>query len=166
MKKYFSGPSLLCALLVFVLFVVAACAAHYWTAGVFVSAQVALVYVGLAAAGALALLFRRVWFALFFYAGCALGWASGRFVGSLEGEFAPTAGLICAFFLMAVFTVLGAALEWKSFQRRRKRERERLERQRREDQERERRLMEQQAAKAEAQTAPPPKAGDKKKEES
>lgn len=41
MKKYFSGPALLCALLAFLLFVVAACAAYYWTAGVFVTARLA-----------------------------------------------------------------------------------------------------------------------------
>lgn len=75
MKKYFSGPALLCALLAFLLFVVAACATYYWTAGVFVTARLALLYVVLGAAGALALLLRRVWFAFFFYIGCALGWA-------------------------------------------------------------------------------------------
>lgn len=48
MKKYFSGPALLCALLAFLLFVVAACAAYYWTAGVFVTARLALLYVVLA----------------------------------------------------------------------------------------------------------------------
>ena len=42
MKKYFSGPALLCALLAFLLFVVAACATYYWTAGVFVTARLAL----------------------------------------------------------------------------------------------------------------------------
>lgn len=171
-KKYFNGPSLLCALLVFVLFVVAACSAHYWTAGVFVSAQAALLYVALAAVGALALLIRRVWFALFFYAGCVLGWASGRFVGSLEGEFAPTAGLICTFFLMAVFAAIGIALEWKRFRYRRRKERARREQQQREDLERERRVMAGQAAKAAAQApaqpqeAPSPQAGGNEKEES
>lgn len=154
MKKYFSGPALLCALFAFLLFVVAACAAHYWTAGVFVTAQLALLYVILGAVGALALFLRRVWFALFFYIGCALGWAAGWFVGALEGDFAPTAGLICTYFLMAVFAIIGAWLECKHIRRRRQRERDRRERQRQEDEARERDLLLQQQAKAAAAQSP------------
>lgn len=158
MKKYFSGPALLCALLAFLLFVVAACATYYWTAGVFVTARLALLYVVLGAAGALALLLRRVWFAFFFYIGCALGWAAGQFVGALEGDFAPTAGLICTFFLMAVFAFIGAWLEWKRFRHRRRKEKDRRERQQQEDEARERALLAQQQAKAAA--AQPPAPGD------
>lgn len=148
MKKYLNGPSLICALVAFTLFMVASCTAYYWTAGVFVTAQIAILYVVLGALGALALLLRRVWFSFFFYIGCLLGWASGRFVGGLEGEFAPTAGLICTFFLIAVCAAIGVALEWKRFQFRRRKDKAHREQQRQEDEERERRLLDKQAAKA------------------
>lgn len=156
MKKYLNGPSLVSALLAFILFVVASGAAHYWTTGVFMSAQVALVYVIFGTAGALALLLHRVWLALFFYAGCVLGWLTGHYIGSLNGDFAPTAGLISTFFLIGVFTLLGVGLEWKLFQRRRKKAKVRRERQQQEDAERERRLLEEQAAKAATVQNTPP----------
>lgn len=153
MKKYLNGPTLLCTLLAFAIFVVVACAAHYLVYGVFVTAQIALLYVALGALGALGLLFRRILFSLFFYVGCALGWVVGRSVGALEGGFAPTAGLICTFFLIAAFTAIGLYLEWKGFQRRRKKDSARREQQQKEDAERERKLLEAQQTKA--ASAPP-----------
>lgn len=156
MKKYLNGPSLLSALLSFILFVAAAGAAHYWANGVFMSARVALVYVILGAVGALALLLRRIWLALFFYAGCVLGWLAGRYIGSLNGEFAPTAGLIATFFLIGVFTLLGLGLEWKFFQHHRKKVKARRERQQQEDAEREQQLLQEQAAKISPSPSAPP----------
>ena len=157
-KKSFSSATLLTGVAAFIVFLVAACAAYYMTAGVFVTAQIAAVYAVLGALGALALLFRRKLFALFFYVGCVLGWLSGNFVGGLEGDFAPTAGLICTFFLMAVFAFIGAWLEWKRFRHRRRKEKDRRERQQQEDEARERALLAQQQAKAAA--AQPPAPGD------
>ena len=107
-KKSFSSATLLTGVAAFIVFLVAACAAYYMTAGVFVTAQIAAVYAVLGALGALALLFRRKLFALFFYVGCVLGWLSGNFVGGLEGDFAPTAGLICTFGLILLFAACGA----------------------------------------------------------
>ena len=80
-QKSFSSATLLTGVAAFIVFLVAACAAYYTTAGVFVTAQIAAVYAVLGALGALALLFRRKLFALFFYVGCVLGWLSGNFVG-------------------------------------------------------------------------------------
>lgn len=148
MKKYFNGPALLSALLALALFVAAAGAARYWDTGVFMGAQEALVYVILGAAGALALLLRRVLLAFLFYVGCGLGWLAGRYIGSLNGDFAPTAGLIATFFLIALFTLLGLSLEWSLFRRRRKKAKSRRERQQQEDEERERKLIQEQEAKA------------------
>ena len=87
--------------------------------------------------------------------GCVLGWLSGNFVGGLEGDFAPTAGLICTFGLILLFAVLGGVLEWKAFRRRRRKEQARLERQQKEDAAREEQLIAQQAAKAGAQQTSP-----------
>lgn len=149
-QKSFSSATLLTGVAAFIVFLVAACAAYYMTAGVFVTAQIAAVYAVLGALGALALLFRRKLFALFFYVGCVLGWLSGHFVGGLEGDFAPTAGLICTFGLILLFAVLGSVLEWKAFRRRRRKEQARLERQQKEDAAREEQLIAQQAAKADS----------------
>ncbi len=160
-KKPFSTTTLLVGVVAFVLFLVAACAAYYVTTGVFVSAQIAGIYAVLGALGALALLFRMKLFPFFFYVGCVLGWLSGRFVGGLDGDFAPTAGLICTFGLILLFSLLGTLLEWKAFQRRRRKERERLERQQKEDAAREQALLAQQAAKVETKqdlSAPAPAA--------
>ena len=154
-QNSFSSATLLTGVAAFIVFLVAACAAYYTTAGVFVTAQIAAVYAVLGALGALALLFRRKLFALFFYVGCVLGWLSGNFVGGLEGDFAPTAGLICTFGLILLFAVLGGVLEWKAFRRRRRKEQARLERQQKEDAAREEQLIAQQAAKAGAQQTSP-----------
>lgn len=149
-KKPVSTATLLVGVVAFLIFLVAACAAYYVTTGVFVSAQIAGIYAILGALGALALLFRMKLFPLFFYVGCVLGWLSGRFVGGLDGDFAPTAGLICTFGLILFFSLVGTLLEWKAFQRRRRKDRERLERQQKEDTAREQALLAQQTAKAEA----------------
>lgn len=150
MKKRLNGPILLCALLAFAIFVVVACAAHYWSTGVFVTAQIALLYAALGAVGGLAILFRRVLLALFFYVGCGLGWLAGRAVAGLEGDFAPTAGLICTIFLIALFGLVGLYLEWRGFRRRRRKEKARREQQQLEEAERERKLLEEQQTKTAA----------------
>ncbi|NCB62930.1 MAG: hypothetical protein EOM52_04840 [Clostridia bacterium] len=150
-KKLFSGPVLLCGLLAFVLFMVAACAAYYFTAKVFVTAELAVLYAVLGLLGGLALVFRRRLFAAFFYIGCILGWLTGNFVASLEGAFAPTAGVICTFFLIAVFALIGGALEWSLWKRRRAKEIRRREKQRQEDESREKALLEAQKSKLESQ---------------
>lgn len=154
-KKSFRSATLLTGVVAFLVFLVAACAAYYMTAGVFVTAQIAAVYAVLGALGALALLFRRKLFALFFYVGCVLGWLSGNFVSGLEGDFAPTAGLICTFGLILLFAVLGSVLEWKAFRRRRRKEQARLERQQKEDAAREEQLIAQQATKAGSRQSAP-----------
>ncbi|MCI2106395.1 MAG: hypothetical protein LKK00_06685 [Intestinimonas sp.] len=117
MKKYLNGPSIFLGLICFAVFMVAACAFYYLTAGVFVSAEVAALYAALAALGGLAVIFCRFLFAIFFYIGCLLGWLSGRYIGSLEGAFAPTAGLICTFFLISVFSLIGVYLEYHRIRR-------------------------------------------------
>lgn len=135
MKKYLNGPSILVGLVCFAVFMVAASAFYYLTAGVFVSAELATLYAVLAALGALAVVFHRFLFSIFFYIGCLLGWLSGQYVGGLEGSFAPTAGIITAFFLIAVFALIGTYLEYRHIRRGIQRARARRERKQQEERE-------------------------------
>lgn len=159
-KKLINGPLLLSGLIAFVLFMVAGCAAYYLTAKVFISAELAVLYALLGLLGALALVLRRRIFAVLFYVGCALGWLTGHFVSSLEGSFAPTAGVICTFFLIAAFAVIGGALEWNLWQRKRAKDKARREQQRLEDEAREQALMDEQAAQVAAAAEQPSPAAD------
>ncbi|NLF35118.1 MAG: hypothetical protein GX585_04045 [Clostridiales bacterium] len=118
MRRVFSTSSLILGIVFFVLFMVAACVAYYMTAGVFVTSELAILYAVLGILGALGAVFRLFLFSGLFYAGCVLGWLTGRFVGSLEGAFAPKAGVICTFFLIGVFSLLGILLEVKRQKRR------------------------------------------------
>lgn len=112
-KPLFTLKRFVTALVCFALFLVAGIGSYYMTAGEFVTADIAAIYLALALVGALGVFFRLWWFAALFYVGCALGWTSGVYVSSLKGDFAPTAGTICTFFLIAVFTLLGLMLQWK-----------------------------------------------------
>jgi len=111
MRKLCSVSSLILGIVLFAGFTAAACLAYYTTAGVFVTAQLAALYAALGLLGALAVVFRWYTFAFLFYAGCALGWAAGNYIGSLNGDFAPTAGVITASFLMCAFALVGLILE-------------------------------------------------------
>ncbi len=138
-RPRFTVADLVIALLCFGGFLIVGLWAYYTTVGEFVSAQLAGVYTILALVGALSMLLRLRWFSLLYYLGCALGWAAGGFVAGLKGDFAPTAGLIVTFFLIAVFALFGAIAQWRSWKRRSLRRREEKERER---------LREEQAQKA------------------
>jgi apolipoprotein N-acyltransferase len=120
MRKVFSVSSLILGILFFVVFIVAACSAYYLTAGVFVTAELAALYAGLGFLGAFAVVFRGYIFSTLFYIGCALGWATGHYVSTLEGDFAPTAGVITTFFLIGCFALVGFILEMRRLRRRRR----------------------------------------------
>lgn len=123
-KPLFTLRRFVTALICFGAFLVVGIGAYYMTAGEFVTADIAMIYVALALVGALGAFFRLRWFAVLFYVGCILGWVSGGYISSLKGEFAPTAGTICTFFLIAVFTLLGAMCQWKTIKKRRAKRRE------------------------------------------
>jgi len=130
-RKLFSVSSLILGIIFFAVFMVAAVAVYYLTAGVFVTSRVAMLYTVLGLLGALAVVLRQYIFATLFYIGCALGWASGHYVSTLEGEFTATAGVITTFFLIGCFALVGLVLEVRRLRRRlrRKAEERRLERQ-------------------------------------
>lgn len=125
MRKIFSIFSLILGIVFFAIFMVAACAAYYLTAGVFVTARLAVLYAGLGLLGAFSIVFRGYMFSALFYIGCALGWVTGRYVSTLEGEFAPTAGVIATFFLIGCFALVGLILEIGRLKRRRRKRAER-----------------------------------------
>ncbi len=102
-------------ILFFAIFMALACIAYYMTAGVFVDANLAVLYAVLGALGALAMMFRRYLFAVLFYVGCALGWVTGHYVSTLKGEFAPTAGVIAPFFIIGAFSLVGLISEFGLF---------------------------------------------------
>ena len=116
-RPFFTVGNLVAAIVAFLVFLVVGLGGYYWSAGEFVSAQLAVVYVILALIGAVALLFKLRRFAVLYYIGCAAGWGVGWFVGGLKGEFAPTAGTICTFFFIAVFAVFGVIAEYKRFRK-------------------------------------------------
>lgn len=112
------------ALACFAAFLVAGLGAYYLTVGEFVTAELAGVYALLSLVGAGAVLLRLRWFAVPYYAGCVLAWVCGSYVGTLKGEFAPTAGAITAAFLIAVFTLFGLIFQWRSFRKKRQHRKE------------------------------------------
>lgn len=123
-KPLFTLRRFVTALACFALFLVVGIGAYYMTAGEFVTADIAFIYVALSLVGALGAFFRLRWFAVLFYLGCALGWTSGVYISSLNGDFAPTAGTIATFFLIGVFTLLGAMCQWKASKKKRAKRRE------------------------------------------
>lgn len=123
-KPLFTLRRFVTALVCFALFLVVGIGAYYMTAGEFVTADIAMIYVALALVGSLGAFFRLRWFAVLFYLGCALGWISGVYISALKGDFAPTAGTISTFFLIAVFTLLGVMFQWKAIKKKRARRKE------------------------------------------
>jgi len=149
MNKVFRLSSLIFGIVFFAVFMTAACVAYYMTAGVFVTANLAALYAVLGALGALAIMFRRYLFASFFYTGCALGWATGHYVSTLKGDFAPTAGVIATFFLIGAFSLVGLILEWGLFRRRSRKKAEQRQAEREAEERRQQALLADQQAKAE-----------------
>lgn len=123
-KPLFTLRRFVTALVCFALFLVVGVGAYYMTAGEFVTADIAMIYVALALVGSLGAFFRLRWFAVLFYLGCALGWTSGVYISALKGDFAPTAGTISTFFLIAVFTLLGVMFQWKASKKKRAKRKE------------------------------------------
>lgn len=123
-KPLFTLRRFVTALVCFALFLVVGIGAYYMTAGEFVTADIAMIYVALALVGSLGAFFRLRWFAVLFYLGCALGWTSGVYISALKGDFAPTAGTISTFFLIAVFTLLGVMFQWKASKKKRAKRKE------------------------------------------
>ncbi len=151
MRKIFSVSSLILGIIFFAIFIVAACAAYYLTAGVFVTSELAILYAALGLMGALAVVFRGYIFAVLFYIGCALGWATGHYISTLEGDFAPTAGVIATFFLIGCFGLVGLLLEIGRLRRRRRRKAEQRETERQAEQQRQNELMAEQEARSRAE---------------
>ncbi len=123
-RPFFTVARLAAALLCFAAFLVIGLAGYYLSAGEFVSAELAAVYCALDLVGAGAVLLRLGHFAVLYYIGCALGWAAGWFIAGLKGDFAPTAGAICTFFLIGVFSLFGAIAQWRAIRRKLARRRE------------------------------------------
>jgi F0F1-type ATP synthase assembly protein I len=151
MRKVFSVSSLIVGIFFFVIFMVAAAAAYYLTAGVFVSANLAILYAALGLCGALAVVFHRYIFAVLFYIGCALGWATGHYIGTLSGDFAPTAGVIATFFLIGCFALIGFTLEVRRVRRSLRKKAEQKEADRLAEEQRQKAVIAEQEAKAKAQ---------------
>ena len=123
-RPLFTAANLVSAIVSFAAFLAIGLTGYYLSAGEFVSAQLAVVYAALALAGAMAVFLRLYRFTLLYYAGCALGWGAGWFIAGLKGDFAPTAGTICTFFIIAVFAVFGMLAQFKSLKKRRERRKE------------------------------------------
>jgi len=123
-KPFFTISRFVFSLLCFAAFLVIGIGGYYMAVGEFVTARLAAIYAVLALVGAAAVLLRLRRFVLLYYIGCALGWWAGWFISGLKGDFAPTAGSICTFFLIAVFALLGLMAQWKDFQKRRVRKKE------------------------------------------
>ena len=129
-RPFFTVSNLAAALLCFAAFLAVGLGGYYIVVGEFVSAELAAIYAVLALVGGIAVLLRLRRFTVLYYLGCALGWAAGWFVSGLKGAFAPTAGNICTFFLIGVFTLFGVIFEGKGMKKRmarRKEERARIE---------------------------------------
>lgn len=101
----------------FAAFMAVGLGAYYIKVGEFVSANLASLYALLALVGAAAVMLGLWRFVAFYYAGCALAWVCGGYVGGLEGEFAPTAGALTTGFLIAVFALLGLVLQWRTLRK-------------------------------------------------
>lgn len=151
MRKIFSVSSLILGVIFFVLFIVAACAAYYLTAGEFVSDKVAILYVALGLLGAIGVVFRAYVFAFLFYVGCALGWMTGHYVATLEGDFSDTAGVITTFFLIGVFALIGLLLQISHIKRRRRKKEKRQEAEERKEAERQEAEQRKEAERQEAE---------------
>lgn len=123
-RPFFTVSNLAAALLCFAAFLAVGLGGYYAAVGEFVSARLAAVYTVLAVVGGVAVLLRLRRFIVLYYLGCALGWAAGWFVSGLKGDFAPTAGTICTFFLIGVFTLFGLIFEGKGAKKRRVRRKE------------------------------------------
>lgn len=123
-RPFFTASNLAAALLCFAAFLAVGLGGYYAAVGEFVSARLAAVYAVLALVGGVAVLLRLRRFILLYYLGCALGWAAGWFISGLKGEFAPTAGTICTFFLIGVFALFGVILEGRGLKKRRARRKE------------------------------------------
>lgn len=123
-RPFFTVSNLAAALLCFAAFLAVGLGGYYAAVGEFVSARLAAVYTVLALVGGVAVLLRLRRFTLLYYLGCALGWAAGWFISGLKGEFAPTAGTICTFFLIGVFALFGVILEGRGLKKRRARRKE------------------------------------------
>lgn len=123
-RPFFTVFNLVTGILCFAAFLVIGIAGYYMSTGVFVSARLAGIYAVLALIGGAAMLLRLYRFALFYYIGCGLGWGVSWFISGLNGEFAPTAGSICAIFCIAVFGLFGLIAQWKAIQKRRARRKE------------------------------------------
>ncbi len=137
----------------FLVFLIAACGLYYVQNQVFPSGRLVTVYAVLGALGALALIFRRYAFACLFWGGTVLGYVSGSYVGGLEGDFAPTAGLIVLVGCIVLFTLIGVVVEAKRVARGRRKAKERQEQERAAETERQRKLMAEQEEKARAAAA-------------
>ena len=124
LSHHLSTAHLGLALVCFVAFLVVGLGAYYLTVGEFVTAELAGTYALLSIVGAAGVLLRLWWFAVPYYIGCILAWICGSYVGALKGEFAPTAGAITAGFLIAVFALFGAVLQWRSLRKKRLRRKE------------------------------------------
>ena len=153
MKKIASGRTLILGVICFLVFLVAACGLYYVQNKVFPSGRLVTVYAVLGALGALALVFRRYAFAVLFWGGTVLGYAAGSYVGGLEGDFAPTAGLIVLVGCIVLFAVIGAAVEARRIGHGLRKAKQRAEQERAADAERQRRLMAEQEEKARAAAA-------------
>ena len=123
-RPFFTASNLAAALLCFAAFLAVGLGGYYVVVGEFVSAQLAAIYTVLALVGGVAVLLRLRRFTVLYYLGCILGWAAGWFVSGLKGNFAPTAGMICTFFLIGVFTLFGVIFEGKGMKKRRVRRKE------------------------------------------
>ena len=123
-RPFFTVSNLAAAVLCFAAFLAVGLGGYYVVVGEFVSAELATIYTVLGLIGGAALLLRLRRFTVLYYLGCALGWAAGWFVSGLKGDFAPTAGNICTFFLIGVFTLFGVIFEGKGMKKRRTRRKE------------------------------------------
>lgn len=123
-RTRFGVANLVWALVSFGIFMAVGLTGHYMAVGEFVTAELAGTYAILALVGAAAVLLRLWRFTLFFYLGCSLGWGAGWFVSGLKGDFAPTAGTICTFFLIGLFALLGIIAQWQAMKKKLARRRE------------------------------------------
>lgn len=151
-RTRFGVANLVWALVSFGIFMAVGLTGHYMAVGEFVTAELAGTYAILALVGAAAVLLRLWRFTLFFYLGCGLGWGAGWFVSGLKGDFAPTAGTICTFFLIGLFALLGIIAQWQAMKKKLARRREEKERARAEA-EAERLRLELEEAKKERESA-------------
>lgn len=114
MNKITNFKALITAMILYAVFLVLICGLYYIDKGVFVSAEFAMRYAVIGAVGAVPILFRRYFFGILFLCGGLLGYIIEGFFSSLEGSFAPTAGLIANLSVLVIFTIVGLAIEvWR-----------------------------------------------------